>query len=635
MLQSLRDKAQGWIAWIIVGLIALTFILFGTENFFSGSNRGNVVAKVQGSEISAQELENAYRRYLNQAGNESVSQIDQHFVKKELLQSMIDESIMMNDAKKMGLTISPQRVGFMLNSIPFFLVEGHFSPDAYQRFLINAGYTDTGFKSYLKTALIKQQLEQGLMQTAYSLPADLETLIKFILQKRDFRFFTISRQTFENEVVTTDEEIKAYYDKHLNDFKTPERIALEYVLLSLPNIAEQYQPKEEVIQAYFTENAASFNQPERVQVGHILIAVPKNANESDTKAAKARVEEAAKRIKNGESFEALAKEISEDKASNQNGGKLEWISKGEMIPEFEKAAFDLNKKGDVSAPVRTDFGYHLIKLLDKQAAKARKLEEVKDDIIAKMKHEWAQEKFAKMGDELNDLAFDHPDSLQPVVDKLGLTLHKTDFFTKNEGPKEKDALLQNPNVVSAAFNPTVKDDKNNSELIKLDDENYMVLRVANVQSSTQKPLEEVKPEIIKSIVFDKTEQLAKAKATADFDKIVKDKQGHDKLLTAFPWVNATDVSRNSTNPSPKIVEASFAMANPSESGSFKQVKLENGDYAIIWLTKVIDGDASKLSSQEKENFTAQLAKHYGELEFALYATQLIKDAKIEKFDDKV
>ncbi|MGD9591990.1 MAG: SurA N-terminal domain-containing protein [Candidatus Berkiella sp.] len=632
MLQSLRDKAQGWIAWIIIGLIAITFILFGTENFFSSNASSHIVAKVQGSEITSQELDNAYKRYVNQAGD-SVAQLDQQLVKKELLQSMIDETIMMDDAAKMGLTVSAQRIGLMLNSIPFFLVDGNFSPDAYQRFLISSGYTDASFKNYIKTALIKQQLEQGLMQTAFSLPTDLQALVKFILQKRDFRYFTISRQSFEKQVNTTEDEIRAFYDKHLENFKTPEKVSLEYVVLSLPKIAQAYQPKEEDVQAYFSENSAAFHQPERVEVEHILVAVPKNAKESDLITAKERILAAANRIKKGESFEKVAKEVSDDTASKQNGGKLEWINKGEMIPEFEKAAFNLHKKNDVSEPVRTDFGYHLIKLIDKQAAKAKKLDEVKNEIISKMKHEWAQDKFAKMGDDLNDLAFDYPDSLQPVIDKLGLELNHSEFFSKLEGPKE--SLLQNPNVIAAAFNSQVKDDKNNSELIKLDEENYLVLRVGNVQASTQKPLDEVKPEITKTIVFEKTEQLAKAQAKADFDKIVQDKMPLDKVQTAFTWTDAKEVTRNTTTPDPQMVEAVFGMANPSSSGSFKELKHDNGDYSIIWLTKVENGDISKISEQERQSFSAQLAKHYGELEFALYVTQLIKDAKVQKFEDRI
>ncbi|MBS0287525.1 MAG: SurA N-terminal domain-containing protein [Proteobacteria bacterium] len=632
MLQSLRDKAQGWIAWIIIGMIAITFILFGTENFFK-SGRDNTVADVQGTPISVQELDMAYKRYLNQAGNESVAKLDPTFVKKEILQSMIDETIMMSDAKKIGLTISQQRIGLMLNSIPFFIKDGHFSEDAYARFLMNTGYTDKSFQSYIKTALIKQQLEQGLMQTSFSLPSDLDTLVKYILQKRDFRFLTIDRAALEKDIVLKDDEIKAYYEKHLNDFKTEEQVAVEYVVLSLQKLMDEYQPTEEEIQAYYHENAALFNDPERVQVAHILISVPKNADEKTFKAANERILDIQNRLKKGESFESLAKSLSDDKTSAVNGGKLEWISKGEMIPEFEKSAFALANKGDVSEPVHTEFGLHLIKLLDKQKAKSKSFDTVKDDIVAKMKHESAQEKFATLADNMNDLAFDHADSLQPIVDKLGIKIEKSDYFTKTAGPKEK--ILQNALVTTAAFNPNVKDDKNNSDLIKLDPENYLVLRVSNVIASKQKPLEEVKSEIVKTLLFDKSTLEAKTKATSLLDKITKNNMPLDKVQSEFSWSTATDVSRSSSKAQPDLVEAAFGMAYPTDKGSFKLVQLENGDYAIVWLTKVVDGDMSKLSAQEKESFNDQLSKHFGELEFALYATELLKEAKVQKYLDKL
>ncbi len=633
MLQNLRDKAQGWIAWIIIGMIAITFILFGTENFFRNNGPRNTVADVQGTQITAQELDMAYKRYLNQSGNETVAQLEPNFVKKELLQSMIDETIMMSDAYKMGFTISPQRIGLMLNSIPFFMKDGQFSADAYHRFLMNSGYTDQSFQDYLKTALIKQQLEQGLMQTAFSLTPDLDVLVKYILQKRDFRYITIDRAPLEKDVKITDEAIKAYYDQHLADFKTNEEVALEYVVLSLPEIMKEYQPKEEDVKTYYSENAASFNEPQRVQVEHILVALPKSADEKAQAEAKAKIAQVQEKLKKGESFEALAKTYSDDKASNQNGGQLEWIAKGEMIPEFENAAFALQKKGDVSEPVRTEFGIHLIKLLDKQQAKSRSFEAVKDEIVSKMQHEWAQEKFAHVADEMNDIAFDHPDSLQPIVDKLGLKIEKTELFTKDAPPKE--SLFQSPVVISAAFNSTVKDDKNNSDLLKLDEETYMVLRVANLVPSKQKTLDEVKSEIAKELLLKDSSSLAKAQATKMYDKIVKEKLPLDKVQSEFTWKDATDITRQSTTVSSDIVEASFSMANPTEAGSFKMVELEDGNYAIVWLTKVTDGDIAKLSTQEKDNFNEQLSKHFGELEFALYATELIKDAKVQKYLDRI
>ncbi|MBI2792859.1 MAG: SurA N-terminal domain-containing protein [Gammaproteobacteria bacterium] len=632
MLQNLRDKAQGWIAWIIIGLIAITFVLFGTESMFGGNGDSKVLAKVQGVKITERDLEGAYRRFLRQPGNESIQQLDSDVIKGEILQSLIDETIMRRAAHEMGLRVGEQRVLLTLQSVPFFLQDNQFSQEAYHRYLMHAEYSDSGFRSFLRDLIIKQQLQQGVMQTSFSLDNDVSTLIKYILQKRDIRFISIAKEPFEKDIALKPEEIKQYYDAHLQDFLTDEQVSLEYVVLSLQELMNKYNPQESELKTYFKENAALFNEPERVHVEHILIAVPKNADEQTIATANEKIKDIQKKLSSGESFESLAKQYSDDKATGIKGGDLDWFSRGENIPAFEQAAFALDKN-QVSPIVKTEFGFHLIKLLDKQKEKEKSFESVKDEIQTKMKQEWAQEQLATLGDQLNDLSFDHPDSLQPAAEKLSLPLQKTDLFTKSQGPKEP--LLQNPIVMTAAFSANVKDNKNNSDMLKLDNENYMVLRVSKVIPSKQKPLEEVQADIIKIMKAEKGQQLALAKASELYTAILKEKNDPAKLKTQYTWQEQNDLTRSSTTVNTEIIEKAFSLpVTQSKEGEFALVNMENGDYAVLWLTKVVDGDYSKLSKDEQDNFKAQLTKHYGELEFALYATDLVKKAKVERKESK-
>jgi peptidyl-prolyl cis-trans isomerase D len=633
MLQNLRDKAQGWIAWIIIGLIAITFVLFGTESMFGGNGDSQVLAKVQGVKITERDLEGAYRRFLRQPGNESIQQLDSDVIKGEILQSLIDETIMRRAAHEMGLRVGEQRVLLTLQSVPFFLQDNQFSQEAYHRYLMHAEYSDSGFRSFLRDLIIKQQLQQGVMQTSFSLDNDVSTLIKYILQKRDIRFISIAKEPFEKDITLKPEEIKQYYEKHLQDFLTDEQVSLEYVVLSLQELMNKYNPQESELHTYYKENATLFNEPERVHVEHILIAVPRNADEQTIKAANEKIKDIQKKLSSGESFESLAKQYSDDKVTGVKGGDLDWFSRGENIPAFEQAAFALDKN-QISPIVKTEFGFHLIKLLDKQKEKEKSFEIVKDEIQTKMKHEWAQEQLATLGDQLNDLSFDHPDSLQPAAEKLGLTLQKTDLFTKSQGPKEP--LLQNPIVMTAAFSANVKDNKNNSDMLKLDNENYLVLRVSKVIPSKQKPLEEVQSDIIKIMKSEKGQQLALAKASELYTAILKEKNDPAKLKTQYTWQEQNDLTRSSTTVNTEIIEKAFSLpVTQSKEGEFALVNMENGDYAVLWLTKVVDGDYSKLSKDEQDNFKAQLTKHYGELEFALYATDLVKKAKVERKESKI
>ncbi|MBS0289383.1 MAG: SurA N-terminal domain-containing protein [Proteobacteria bacterium] len=632
MLQSLRDKAQGWIAWIIIGLIGITFVLFGTESLFQ-SNSSQTVAKVQGTTITQRQLDLAYKRYLNQPGSEPLALLEPSSIKKEILQSMIDEAVLIQGATKMGLAVSPSQVSLTLESIPVFLSDGRFSPERYSRFLVSSGYTDESFHLYIRDALIRHQLQLGLMQSAFALSSDADLLVKYIMQKRDLRYLTIERASLENDMTLSEEEEKQFYQSHLKEFMSPEQIALAYVVLSQNDLIAQYQPTDDEIRAYYHENESLFNEPERARVSQIFIALPKDADNKAVGLAEQRMQEIRQKLQQGESFNSLVQAYSEDPQSKKNDGELDWFSPGEMIAEFDTAAFAL-KPGEISPPVRTEFGLHLIKLLEKKEAKISSFGNVKDKVLAKMKQEWAQEQLASKAEQLGELAYDHPDSLQPIVDKLGLKIQKTDLFTKSAGVQE--SFLQNPIVLASAFSATVKDDKNNSEALKLDNENYVVLRVSDHIPAKQLTFDEVKENIIARLKVEKSSALAAKKAKEIYETINKNIKDVSTIQADYAWREVKDVTRSGNQLNAELLDAIFSMPSPKESiGDFKLVTLDNGDSSIIWLTKVEDGNYSELSAEAKANYTAQLSKHYGELEYSLYATDLLKKAKVKKYLDKI
>lgn len=624
MLQSLRDKAQGWIAWVIIGLVAITFVFFGAGTMFTGRSQ-SVVAKVNGTKIYEHELDSAYQRFLHQAGSESLRSLDSTYVKKELLQTLIDDTLLSQNATKMGMIISPMNMQEALNSISFLKEDGHFSPRLYARFLENSNFTDNSFKKLLRDSLLKQQLQQGVVQSEFALSEEIETLVRFFLQKRDFRWLTIARGPFEKDVKVTPEAIKQYYDEHTNDFLTNEQVALEYVHLSPQNVMAKYQPKESDIKHYYDENLPLFGDVEKVQVAHILIAVPKDADDAQLAQAKERLAMVQSKIQAKEDFAQVAKANSDDKGSAQNGGTLDWFTHGEMVPAFEKGAFSLTKKGDTTT-VRSDFGFHIIKLLDKQKQKARAYSEVKNEIVTKLKQQALEEQLINTADQLSTLAFEHPESLQAVQDKLGLKVQKTPLFDRQNPPN--DPLLQNPAVLNAAFSQSVKEDKNNSDLIKIDDENFIVIRASEYLPTKQKPLAEVESDIKVRLMQQEAESLAKAQAQKVKDALI----ANPEAKSQYTWQEQSDITRSNKLMAQDLLDAVFSMPYPNDKNPrLKVVQLNNGDYALIWLTKVDEPNYSSLTNEEKENYRTALARHMGELEYSLYTTELFKEAKIKEY----
>lgn len=633
MMQDLRDKAQGWIAWVIVGLVGITFVLFGTGSMFDKGNASNqVVATVNSQKIMGSELESVYHRFMQQNGSQ-LQNIDSNEVKKELLDSLIQQKTLLEATHKLGMTVSPQRVDATLGTLPFLQIDNQFSKESYIQFLGKNHFTDTQFRTLLTDALLREQLQQSIIPTSFVLTNDLNDLAKYMFQKRDFRFVTLAKEPFEKMVTVTEEQAKEYYASHLKDFMTDETLSLEFVHLSLPALAKNIEVNDKEIEQYYQDNSGHFSEPASVHVAHILINLPKNADPKEVEQAQQKIAEIQKRLKAGESFEAMAKEYSDDKETANTGGDLSWVTPGEMFPEFEKLAFSLEKSGQVSEPLKSQYGFHIIKLIERKNEKAKPLKDVKEQVIAQYKRQQAEEQFVNLADELSTIAYDNPDSLQKAEDKLKLTIQKSELFTKQQGSKL--ALLQNPQVVTATWSQSVKDSKNNSDLIKLDDENYVVVRVAEHVVPKQKPFEEVEAKIKAIMVAKASAEKIKEQADKVFAEVQKaDATEATKLMNDLnlQWQERNDLQRNAKDGiDAEILQAAFSLPRPTDSKEpkVKQLELANGDRAIVWLTSVKDGDPSLLSGMEKENYEAQLSKHMGELEFAMYATYLYKEAKVD------
>lgn len=632
MMQVLRDKAQGWIAWVILGLVAITFVMFGAGSVFDrGTGANDVVATVNGQKILNSELEGVYQRFMQQNGSQ-LHNVDSNEVKKELLDSLIQQKAVLEATHKLGMSVSPQRIFTTLGGLPFLQVDGQFSEEAYGQFLGKNHFTDEGFRHLLKDALLREQLQQSIVPTSFVLTNDLQDLAKFMFQKRDYRFVTIAKAPFQNAVKIDEETAKKYYESHLKDFMTDEALSLEFVHLSLKDLMEKTEVTDEALQQFYQENAAHFSEPPSVHIAHILISLPKNADQNAITEVDEKIATIQKRLKAGESFEALAKEFSDDKESARVGGDLAWLVPGEMFPDFEKAAFSLETAGQISEPLKTQYGVHLIKLIERKNEKLKPYNNVKEEVAALYKRQLAEEQFVNLSDELSALAYDYPDSLQKAHDKLKLDIQKTEVFTKGQGAK--NPLMQNPQVFTAAWSASVKDNKNNSDLIKLDDENYVVIRVAEHIPAKQMSFADSQAKIVDLLTTIESNEKVKAKADELLAELKKaDEAQLSTVLDSLSWQEKRDVQRGVKDAEDALImQAAFTLPRADEQSkerSMKAVPLANGDYAIVWVTAIKDGDLKDLPAADMENYQAQLSKHMGELEFALYATYLYKEAKID------
>lgn len=614
MLQILREKAQGWIAWVIVGLIAMTFILFGAGSIFSPSREGKPLAKINDEKIYEMTLERAFKRVINQMPPEQVQQVSSKQLREDILNDMIRDIIVSQKINALGFDIKNERILQTLQTLPVFNESG-FTQESYQRFLGYVGMDHNEFLQELSNRLRMQQLQQGVSQSALLSDWEVDAFLRLRDQQRDIYTYTIQSADFVKQVKISDKDIEEYYFANRGKYFAPEHVSIEYILVSEEDITKDFKPSKEQIEGFYQQNKYLYNDPARVKVAHILVTFDKN-NADSQQEAEEKIKAVQDKLGNGESFAKLAEEYSDDIQSAKEGGGLSWIGLGETTPVFEKAAFALTKNSAISSVIETEFGYHIIQLQDKEEEQLQPLAKVRDDVLKRLTHHWGQEQLTGITDDMITLTFDYADTLQPVADKIDRPIQTTALFTQTDGPA--DEALNHPSVVRAAFSHEVKDAGNNSELLKLDDEHFVVLRVKQVQPQRAKDLAEVKTIVASELVEQQIRELAQQKA----EQVLADiNEGMEPV-----WVEHNQVTRSKADLDDAVRDRAFI----ATVDSVESVSLDTGDKVIVKVNNIQPGDPAKVNDTERKMLQRFLEQNVGQMEYYLLVKSWEQQADIER-----
>ncbi len=619
MLQILREKAKGIVVGLVVIAIAVSAVL-SLSNYFTTGSSSRIAANVNGNKISWTDVETHALRMSKQYGD----QVDKNTLSNQILSTLIQRHVLMDSATKLGFRVGTDQAEQLLVTIPAFQSQGKFSKEQYLQMLEQAGYSDSEFRKALQQDILVGQWEQGLAQSSFALLEEVKDAVALFDQARDFGYLILPAEHTLKNIQISSEQIKSYFDVHQSNFVKPEQVTLEYVELSLPKIAESIQPSSDEVLAYYQEHQAAFSTPERVHARHILIPANKSDPAEDAK-AKQKISEILDQLKNGADFAEVAKAVSEDRGSAQKGGDLGWFVKGQMVPEFEQAAFSLKKADALSDPIRSQFGYHIIQLIARKDAEARPFAEVQNIAKEQLKREKAQILFAEKAEIFAKLAFEQPSSLQPIADQLGLKIEHTDPFSR-EGGK---GIAENTEVVKVAFSDAVLKENHNSEPVKLSDMVTAIVRLKNHAPAQQQTLEQAEKEIRERLSLAQAKDMVKSVG----ESLVKEiQQGAKPEEVAkkhnLQWVSKTKVSRAATgNTDPNVVMLAFQI--PNEKGlKVMGFVLPNQDYLIVNIDKITYGDWSKVEKDAQKAYIKSLADLYGQFEYALYGSQILQEAKV-------
>ncbi|MEW8524213.1 MAG: SurA N-terminal domain-containing protein [Candidatus Thiodiazotropha endolucinida] len=613
MLQVIRDKAQGWIAWAIVILISIPFALWGIQSYL-GVGSEPVAAIVNGAEINERTLDNQYQRFRQQLREQlgaayRPEMFDDARMRKEVLNRLIRDELVQQTSNRMGLRAGSNMIQASILSMPTFQKDGRYDQQTYERALRLQGLSPAGFEDRVRRALVAEQLSQAVNAGSFVTPKELNESQRLLKQTRELSYFVVPASDFKLSDELSDDEIKAYYEANQSAFISPEKVKVEYILLDAGTAGGTIDVDEERLRGYYENNQDEFGLPEQRQASHILILAAADADQSTVDEAKAKIDALAERVRNGESFEELAKQNSQDPGSAASGGDLGFFGKGIMDPAFESAVYAL-QEGGVSEPVRTSFGFHLIKLTGIKDGTVKPFEEARTEIEAAYRKFEGERLYFELAEQLADLSYEDPGSLESAASVLELSIQQSDWITREQGA----GVFANLKVRTAAYSDDVLKEHNNSELIEIDGTSSLVLRVLDHQESSVLPLDEVKQQITETLQQQKAEQQAQAEAEKRMAEMAAGAPLSD-VAESYAVTGPMTVNRNDRQIPPGLSSALFRTAKPAAGGSSPgTARLAGGDFAVYLLTGVTEGSADDKSNlQQQESLRRMLGRDHYEM----------------------
>ncbi|WP_462319847.1 SurA N-terminal domain-containing protein [Halochromatium sp.] len=635
MLQEIRERAQGWVAWAIVILITIPFAFWGIDSYFGGGAE-SVVATVNGTEIT----ERAFNQNVNRTRIQLRDRLgdaydpalfDDQRIREQVFERMIRETLLLAESEAMGLRTSDQAIRAAILSEPAFQQDGAFSNAQYERVLQLQGLTPAAYEASLRSELLVTQLPRAIRETAFATDALAKRSASLVHQERRVSYVSVPSASFEDAVEPpTDAAIAAYYDEHPNQFATSEQVRISYLLLDADELSAPAQGIDEAsLREQYQLRLEEFTAPEEREVRHILLTVAADADQSVLDETRERLQAIQQRIRGGEPFAEVATEVSEDPGSASQGGDLGWVARGTLDPAFEQAVFALEPE-TLSEPVRSRFGYHLVEVLDVRGGEPQPFEAVKDELIADLGSGGAESVFFEQAEQLATLTYESPDSLIPAAEALGLEVRLSEWIDRSGG----EGVFANPRVVAAAFSEEVLELGNNSALLEPDPDalQALVLRVAEHHEPSVKPLDEVRDEIVTVL---KAQQKAEA-AQDSAEAIVAEVEAGQALAEAaqgFEVVEAGEVDRSAPGRPLEVTQLAFSLPRPAAGDDLSVGSTsasDSGDAFVVVVSEVNDGDPNQIDEAELEAETGMLTRSLASADVDAVLAAMQARAKIER-----
>lgn len=622
MLEIIRDRAQGLIAKIIIALIIIPFALWGVDSYIRDGDKADILAEVDGQNITRQEFDRALREQQERMRGAMGERFDPAMqdrpeVRQSVLDGLVQQHLLTMEANRVGITLPDTLLASIIAEIPEFQQDGKFSQARYESMIRAQSMTPAIFESRLRQNLVIQQLFEGLSHGVAVPRAAEEMAARLAEQQREISLAILTPELYMLQLKVDPANVKAYYDKHREDFLVPEQVRLDYVVLSVNDLQPQMVVSDEEVKKYYDEHSAQYSEPEQRRASHILIA------------ERTQAEQLLNEIKqNPSKFEDLAKQHSKDPGSATKGGDLGFFARGAMVKPFEDAAFGM-KGGEISGLVQSDFGFHIIKLTAIKQGAARSFNEISGEIAQELKKQKAVKKFAELAETFSNTVYEQPDSLNPVADALKLKIQSSPWISK----KGVDlALLNHPKLLQAVFSEDTLKLKRNTEAVEVAPNTLVAARVAEYKAASYKPFEELNTELAKRLLREQGNAMAVKEGK---DALASLRKG--SAVADLKWGATILINRENASGMGKDMLNQIFRADAGKLPAYTGIENPKGGYVLVKVSKVVE--PATIDPAKKKSYANQLRQALAQEYSTSYLASLkqkteisIKKEKLEKVE---
>ncbi len=632
MLQAIRDQVKGWIAVIIFTIMIIPFAFWGINYYFDQSG-GVIAIDVNGDEITLAEFQRAYqdtRQQWQSLSGAPVGEEVEPLIKKRATEDLVQTQLLKQAGRKAGLYVGEQEVWRNIRQVPVFNDDTGFNMSLFELAVNRSGLTPAAFLARIKQDMTVEQLRSALVATDFVTQPEVSAYSGIMHQTREFSYTLLSSDELKETIQVTDEQVQSHFENK-DRYMEPEKVRIAYLVLSLARIAEEVYLEEWELGTYFNENKQNYEIEETRKVKQILVKLPEEPSEATLDEMKAKADELYALVKEGEEMEQVVVNHSGEYEDAIEFSEFGFLTKGVLEAEVDEVVFSM-EAAEISDPVQSRHGFHIMAVDEIQGGTEATLEGKREEVEQDLREEKAEQQLYELTDRLAALTYEYPDTLEVAAEELGLQVQKSDFISR-EDPGV--GIVAEPGVISAAFSEEVLLQENNSELLELENDRYIVLRVLEHRPSMKKPLDDVRDEIITRLKYEQARDRSRERGEAILGQLEQGKSKEELALEfSLNWRTATGITQDDENINRAVLRTAFRAGIP-ETGKplYDGASLGTGDYTIVIVYSVTMADRDSIEQEELDAVRGQLLRAHTSSVWAEFNDYLQANADITVYEE--